>query len=622
MEFEPGSTLGRYELLVPIAVGGMARVWAARLRGVAGFSKLVAVKMILPELAEDTGFQEMFMDEARIASLVHHPNVCETYDLAETNGVLYLAMEWVDGTSLLRILRSASVNPKDPTASVMKAPLDPRISARIIADSCAGLHAAHELVGDDGQHLCVIHRDATPHNILITADGRIKMSDFGVAKAAGQAHATLAGQIKGKVPYMAPEQLTGDPADRRADIFALGVCLYECVTGMRAYTGDSDPEIMSKIILGNVEPPRSYAPSLPPALEAVILRAMKLDQDERFPTAEAMQIALEQYLAQSGPPVMQSALAALVRARCGAEVEERREKVRAAVAGTGPSSLAPRSGGEIAPASRRSAEIVDAHATNPMASPPVHDTNPAPPPTAEMMSALGHHAAPPNAFAAAGARPPARSDASGQLNGAMDLKRSAAPQAAARWGIVALVCVFGALVGVGAGGFAYMKMHKSAEGADTKGLGPPIEIPTVVMSSPLSSAPAQNMQNTNGAHAPSTQVHFKIDPPASVLVVDGVALPMGTNIVQRRTDGVSQSVLIRAEKHDDYVVIIDADTPAELDVVLTPLEPGQAPNGGDAPKRRPRPKPDSSASPASSGAAAPAASDTVKEAPPNPYGGE
>jgi serine/threonine-protein kinase len=575
----------------------MARVWAARLRGVAGFTKLVAVKMILPELAEDPSFQEMFMDEARIASLVHHPNVCETYDLAETNGVLYLAMEWVDGTSLLRILRSASVDTRNPSASVMKSPLDPRIAARIIADACAGLHAAHELVGDDGTHLCVIHRDATPHNILITADGRVKLSDFGVSKAAGQSHSTLAGQIKGKVPYMAPEQLTGDPIDRRCDIFALGVCLYESVTGVRAYTGDNDPEIMSKIILGNVVPPTTLAPSLPPALDAIIQRAMKLDADERFPTAEAMHLALEQFLAESGPPVMQSALAALVRSRCGKEVDERRDKVRAAVAGPGGAPVSVRDG------MSRPAETTDAGATNPMAAPPVHDTNPAPPPV-DMMEAV---------FAAAGAHPPARSDASGQMNGAMDLKRAPPPPETARWGIVVAVCLFGALVGIGAGGFAYMRLQKSPDGADVKGL-PTIDIPITVLSS-TANAPATSA--SGAPHARVTQVQFKIDPPAAILVVDGVALPMGTNIVQRRSDGASQSVLIRADKYDDYVVIIDADTPAELDVVLTPLEQGQT---GEK-KRKPRPKPEASASagapPASSGSSEP-----VKEAPPNPYGGE
>src|SRR5579872_6472081 len=194
----PGARLGRYELLLPIAYGGMARVWAARQHGQRGFSKTVAIKTILPHLAHNPEFEKMFLDEARIAAGVHHPNVTEIYDLGEEGRVLYLAMEWVNGDSLVHLLRGMQGKTSQP--------IEPRIAARIIADACAGLHAAHELTDDDGRLLNVVHRDVSPHNILVSLEGTVKMTDFGVAKALGQTHQeTAAGQVKGKVAYMAPE---------------------------------------------------------------------------------------------------------------------------------------------------------------------------------------------------------------------------------------------------------------------------------------------------------------------------------------------------------------------------------------------------------------------------------
>ena len=212
----PGARLGRYELLCPVAYGGMARVWAARQHGQRGFQKTVAIKTILPHLAHNPEFERMFLDEARIAAGVHHPNVTEIYELGEEGHVLYLAMEWVNGDSLVHVLKGI--------ASKQAQPIELRIAARIIADACAGLHAAHELTDDDGSLLNVVHRDVSPHNIMVSLEGTVKMTDFGVAKAFGQSHqATMAGQVKGKVAYMAPEHIGGTTFDRRADIFAMGV---------------------------------------------------------------------------------------------------------------------------------------------------------------------------------------------------------------------------------------------------------------------------------------------------------------------------------------------------------------------------------------------------------------
>ena len=327
LDIAPGSSLGPYELLVPVAAGGMARVWAARRRDEP--DKILAVKMILPELSADEDFQKMFGDEARIASMVRHPNVCETYELAETKGIHYLVMQWVDGASLHRLLRM-SADDED------RVPIEPRMAARIIADACAGLHAAHELKDAEGKSLNVVHRDATPHNILLMADGRVKMSDFGIAKAMGQSHATMAGQIKGKISYMAPEQLCGDPLDRRVDVFALGVSLYECVVGEKAFQGASDPEIMSAIVLGQMRPPREVRPMIPEELEAIILRSLALQPDERYRTAAELRAALIGFLGKK-PRLSANALASLVTERCGNEVAQRADNIR--VACTDPSAL-------------------------------------------------------------------------------------------------------------------------------------------------------------------------------------------------------------------------------------------------------------------------------------------
>src|SRR3954447_2803248 len=251
---QPGTRLGRYELLVPIARGGMARVWAARLDGQRGFQKLVALKTIPPHLAEEAEFERMFLDEARIASGVHHPNVCEIYELGDENRTLYLAMEWVSGDSLARVLR----------ASGKTMAVEPRVVARVIADACAGLHAAHELTDEDGRALGVVHRDLSPHNILLTADGTAKVADFGVAKALGQLHeATSAGQLKGKIAYMAPEQVTGNQIDRRSDVFSLGCVLYEATTGQRPFRGDGDHQVMHAVLKGEYPAPSSFIRNYP-----------------------------------------------------------------------------------------------------------------------------------------------------------------------------------------------------------------------------------------------------------------------------------------------------------------------------------------------------------------------
>lgn len=284
-EVQPGYVLGRYELLIPIAAGGMAQVWAARLRGARQFQKIVAVKTMLPKLSEDEQFEQMFLDEASLASRIRHPNVVEILDLGEQDGVLYLVMEWIEGVPLNQLMKTAKAHGGIPAP----------VATRIALQACAGLHAAHELTGEDGELVGLVHRDVSPQNLLVTYDGVTKVVDFGVAKATALGGgATVAGQIKGKVGYMAPEQVRGDPLDRRVDVFAMGIVLYALTTGKHPFRRESEAATMYNICSPQpVTPPSKVVPDYPPELEPIVLRALAKDRDERFASADEMLRALD-----------------------------------------------------------------------------------------------------------------------------------------------------------------------------------------------------------------------------------------------------------------------------------------------------------------------------------------
>jgi eukaryotic-like serine/threonine-protein kinase len=283
----PGHRLDRYELLCPIASGGMATVWLARMRGKRGFEKLVAIKTIKTELITDQSYSEMFLDEARIASRIHHPNVAQILDLGEEGETLYLVMEYVDGDSLSKMCRLAAKKKK---------PFPLVLALRVMADACAGLHSAHELKDENGQLLGVVHRDVSPQNILVTNQGAAKVIDFGLAKAnaAEQRDApdTQQGVVKGKIRYLAPEYVTGKGNDRRADIWAVGICLYELVLGVPPFDNLGDLDVV-RHLMGPNPSPSLDDPRITPALKPILAKALAKDPDDRFPTALAMRRAIE-----------------------------------------------------------------------------------------------------------------------------------------------------------------------------------------------------------------------------------------------------------------------------------------------------------------------------------------
>jgi serine/threonine-protein kinase len=265
-----------------IASGGMATVYLARMRGHEGFARLVAVKQLYPHFALDQEFVAMFLDEARISSRIRHPNVVAPLDILVEGSELFLAMEYVHGEALSTL------------AALAKAPLTPNIASAILIQVLLGLHAAHEAVGDDGSPLEIVHRDVSPQNILVGLDGLARVVDFGIAKATSRARTTQDGRLKGKLGYMAPEQIRQLPNDRRVDVFTSGVVLWELLTGRQLFMGDHPAVVLESILRTEITPPSVHNPAVAPALEAVVMCALSQDPDARFDTTKAMATALSQ----------------------------------------------------------------------------------------------------------------------------------------------------------------------------------------------------------------------------------------------------------------------------------------------------------------------------------------
>ncbi|HVH40711.1 MAG TPA: serine/threonine-protein kinase, partial [Labilithrix sp.] len=288
----PGDRLDRYELLCVLAQGGMGTVWLARLTGKHGFERLVAVKTILATHDGDRHFSDMFLDEGRIASQIDHENVARILEIGEDRGVIYHAMELIDGESLRKLYRDVRA---------VDSPFPLNVALRIIADVCAGLHAVHELRGSDGASLEVVHRDVSPQNILITVRGTVKLIDFGVAKARERrTEDTTAGTLKGKIEYMAPEQARSEAIDRRADIYAVGAVLYELLAGKPVRRTDEGRQLLALHELLTGVPYEPLRESVPLPVRVLVDRALARDPLLRFPTAEDMRHALEQVMSSLG----------------------------------------------------------------------------------------------------------------------------------------------------------------------------------------------------------------------------------------------------------------------------------------------------------------------------------
>jgi eukaryotic-like serine/threonine-protein kinase len=288
-----GRRIGRYDILGKIAQGGMAEVWLARQSGPGGFSKPAVIKQILPQLAQDAMFRQMFLEEARLAALINHPNVVHIYELgddAETG--TYSAMEFIDGVTLKGVAEKAA-------DTGVRAPYE--LVGRVISDACAGLDAAHELKSLDGEPLNIVHRDVSPDNILISYSGQVKIVDFGIARAAAAtSERTRSGVFKGKLAYASPEYLEGQPTDRRVDIWALGVTLYWTLTGRKPFAATAPEALRHQIATSTQVPPREIDPGIPWELEEIVTRALEKDPNHRYQTARELQSAVDTWLRATG----------------------------------------------------------------------------------------------------------------------------------------------------------------------------------------------------------------------------------------------------------------------------------------------------------------------------------
>ncbi|HEY1955171.1 MAG TPA: serine/threonine-protein kinase [Polyangiaceae bacterium] len=280
----PVRVVGRYALYGELASGGMATVHIGRLLGPVGFARTVAIKRLHPQYAKDPEFVSMFLDEARLAARIQHPNVCATLDVVATQGELFLVMEYLQGETLSRMIRAVRARAEL---------IDPRIAVSVLAQTLYGLHAAHEAKSERGEALTIVHRDISPQNVLVGRDGVSKVLDFGVAKAAGRFHTTREGNVKGKLPYMSPEQLRGQPVDRQTDIYAAAVCLWETLTGRKLFKGDNEGSVLEQVLFGAIDPPSRWAPSIPPNLDALVMRGLERDKTKRFQTAREFALSLE-----------------------------------------------------------------------------------------------------------------------------------------------------------------------------------------------------------------------------------------------------------------------------------------------------------------------------------------
>ncbi len=294
---------GKYLLLRKIASGGMGQVFLALERGT-GFERLVVLKLILPHLAEDEEFLKMFLEEAGLVTRLAHSNLITILDVAEINGRHCLAMEYVQGDDVRRL---------DKFARGQNKPLPEGLALRIAAEAAAGLHYAHQARDQQGRPLQLVHRDVSPQNILVGFDGGVKVIDFGVAKAAGSSSTTATGVLKGKYPYMSPEQANGQPADARSDLFSLGVVLWELLTNQRLFKGDTDLMTLRLVRDCQVPPPSQLNPKLPPGIDELVLKALAPTPDKRFPDCGAFRLAIEDFLLQNRMPASNAHLSAWLR---------------------------------------------------------------------------------------------------------------------------------------------------------------------------------------------------------------------------------------------------------------------------------------------------------------------
>ncbi|HET9987748.1 MAG TPA: serine/threonine-protein kinase, partial [Kofleriaceae bacterium] len=319
---ERGSASSHYDLLARLAAGGMAEIFLARANSLAGFERYVVLKRIRPERGDDARWGAMFLDEARLAAQLQHPNIAQVFDLGRIGDEYFYTMEYVHGEDVLDIL-ARTVE--------LKQPMPVQVALAIVAHAAGGLAHAHERCAPDGRALGIVHRDITPSNLMVSYEGTVKVVDFGVAKARFRSTETQAGTIMGKVAYLSPEQCTTGAVDHRSDIFSLGIVLYEMLTGTRLFKRENDYETLRAVANDHPIAPSAVVPNLPRGLDEIVLRALAKDPAQRFPTAHAMLDALEQVAETAGMSITSNVLRRYMRDLFGTREEPWRELERAMI---------------------------------------------------------------------------------------------------------------------------------------------------------------------------------------------------------------------------------------------------------------------------------------------------
>jgi serine/threonine protein kinase len=304
-------SIGKYRIVRQLAQGGMAEIFLASASGIEGFEKRCVLKRILPILAGNKEFVEMFLDEARIAASLLHSNIAQVFDIGSHDGSYYFVMELLSGNDVRHVLK-AVVERKEliPYEHV----------ATIIMGVCAGLHYAHEMRGSDDRPLCIVHRDISPQNVFVTHDGNVKLCDFGIAKSTARLTETRVGTLKGKIRYMSPEQCQSQELDRRSDIFSLCILLWELITVRRLYTGGSDFDICKAIIETDAPLASTYRSDVPPALDAIVRKGLSRSREDRFQTAQELQLAIEAWVRDDRVPSSPVSLASFMRLLFGTAI--------------------------------------------------------------------------------------------------------------------------------------------------------------------------------------------------------------------------------------------------------------------------------------------------------------
>lgn len=332
----PELVVGRYLLYGALASGGMATVHLGRMIGPAGFSRTVAIKRLHAQYAHDPHFAASLLDEARLSARIGHPNVVQTLDVVATDEHLLVVMEYVQGESLSRLMKAT-------LARGERVPV--RIAVAIMAGALHGLHAAHQATNEKGDALHIVHRDVSPQNIMVGVDGASRVLDFGVAMAVGRLQDTQTGQLKGKLSYMAPEQISAQPIDRRTDVFAASIVLWEVLTSKRLFAGDSEASTVGNLLMRPIEPPSAHARDLPSGLDEIVVRGLSRDPAGRFQTAHDMALALEEVV----PPATATQTGAWVNSLAQDAIVGRAKRVRHIESSTsGVDVLASAKGGAVA----------------------------------------------------------------------------------------------------------------------------------------------------------------------------------------------------------------------------------------------------------------------------------